>query len=258
MKVKKDIKIMHNGIFITGTDTDVGKTMVTAGLLTYLRNNSINAIPMKPIQTGCKKTKDGYIVPDLEYSLKISNLKISTPKKALAPYCYEPACSPHLAAELTNHYPNILKIKKDIHDIANIHDYVLIEGAGGIMVPINKTEMMLDLMKEIGFPVVLVARAGLGTINHTLMSIEVLRNAGIHIVGVFINNVLPESKEDEFIRKNNIKAIEKYGNIKILGVIKHQKNTNDIDFVQVFKKSLINKNKLMEFVKNGINKRIKI
>ena len=239
----EEYNFMHKGIFITGTDTDAGKTVVAAGLLNFLRRNSIDAVPMKPIQTGCTKTETGYIVPDLECSLKISGMEVvDKEKELLSPYCYEPACSPHLAAEMADIYPSIAKIKNNISELSKNHECILVEGAGGIMVPINKTEMMLDLMKEIGFPVILVARAGLGTINHTLMSVEILRNAGLNLLGVFINNVLPESKDDEFIRKNNICAIEKYGNVKIIGNLKHipqgelTDNQND-KFTGLFEKS---------------------
>jgi dethiobiotin synthase len=243
---------MCKGIFITGTDTDVGKTIVTAGLLSFIRKNNINAIPVKPIQTGCIKNNDEYIVPDLECSLNLSGMKIiNTEKKTLSSYCYEPACSPHLAAELSNNYPEIEKIKNNITSLSKNYECILVEGAGGIMVPINNAEMMLDLIKTLSFPVVLVARAGLGTINHTLLSVETLRKNGVNVIGVFINNVIQGTEDDTFIRENNISAIEKYGNVKVLGILEYLKEIKRNDFSKIFEESLLDKKYILEFIKNG-------
>lgn len=241
---------MKKGLFITGTDTGIGKTIFTAGLLQFLLKQRIDVIPAKPIQTGCKITEDEVYIPDLEYLLSFCSKCQPSTKKLMSCFYYELECSPHLAAKKTGVYSNLEVIKDNIKKLNNIHKYILIEGAGGLMVPLNGTEMILDLIKILDFPVVVVARAGLGTINHTLMTLRVLRDASIKVFGVYINNTETEDHSSEYIRMDNIKAIEKHGNVKILGYLDHspvpltKKKLPDL-----FDKSLYSTSYIMEYFK---------
>ena len=203
-----------NGFFITGTDTDIGKTALSALLLTELRRRDINAAPMKPAQTGC----EGDGVPDLDYSLSMTGMKVPNEDyRLMSPCRFEPACSPHLAAELAGVEIELAKIVQAAQELTATYDRLIIEGAGGILVPLNRNKTMLDLMKALGLPVLLAARPGLGTINHTLLSIRALREAGLDIAGV----VLIESEEAEagLIEEDNITTIEQFGNVPVLGTI---------------------------------------
>ena len=212
--------MMQKGIFITGTDTDVGKTIVTAGLLNLLRSKGINAVPMKPVQTGCVLQNGEYSVPDLDFSISCSGLTYTAEEyNLMSPYRYGPACSPHLAGRLTDDFPRIENIIDNLKKLEMRNDFIIIEGAGGIMVPLNDNDMMIDLMKATGYPVILAAHTGLGTINHTLLSIQVLRSAGIDIIGVIFNNTKPPSETSAFIREDNVKAIAEFGSVNVLGVI---------------------------------------
>jgi dethiobiotin synthase len=216
---------MSQGIFITGTDTGIGKTIVAAGLLRSLRQRKIDAVPMKPVQTGAERRGTRLVAPDLEFSLAVSGYKPSPEEIALmAPYLYEPACSPHLAARLANNYPEISRIKDCCNKLLKTHKAVLVEGAGGIMVPINERQMMLELMVSLDYPVVLVARFGLGTINHTLLSIQALRNAGLNLLGVVFNHYEPPLPENRFIEDDNPEAIARFGNIAVLGKLRYMDN----------------------------------
>mgnify|MGYP002640775035 CR=1 FL=1 len=207
-----------SGYFITATGTDVGKTIVTAGFLRYLRKQGHNAVSMKPVQTGAECIDGQWTAPDLEVHWKAVGVEPSDEMRALmAPFTYEPACSPHLAGRLAGHYPELAPIGDALHQLEAEYDTVLVEGAGGIYAPINETETMLDLMKAVGYPVILVAHRGLGTINHTLLSIEVLRNAGLSIAGVVFNEV--EALEPDYIKQDNPVAIEHFGQVPILGNI---------------------------------------
>ena len=219
---------MNKGIFITGTDTDVGKTIVTAGLLNLLCSNGVNAVPMKPVQTGCVLRNGVYRAPDLDFSISTAGLTISEEEySCMSPYKYGPACSPHLAGELAGSFPKVEKILYSLKKMESKREFVLVEGAGGVMVPLNESEMMIDLMKEIDYPVILVSHTGLGTINHTLLSIQVLRNAGINILGVIFNNTKPPYEAFEFIREDNVKTIAERGQVNVLGVIDYLKNIQD-------------------------------
>jgi dethiobiotin synthetase len=211
---------MTQGIFVTGTDTGVGKTLVTAGIIRWLRKHWTDVAPMKPVQTGAEKQENMFIAPDLEFSLTASSLKPDAEeRRMMAPYLYEPACSPHLAGRLTGCYPDIATIQKYAEIILSHRQKLVVEGAGGILVPLNENETMLDLMKALGYPVVLVSRIGLGAINHALLSINILNTAGIKLVGVVFNQTEPPLPENRYIEEDNPKAVEQFGKVKILGNI---------------------------------------
>jgi dethiobiotin synthetase len=202
-----------NGLFITGTDTDIGKTALSALLLAELRRRKINAAPMKPAQTGCVSG-----VPDLDYSLAMAGMDVSAENYAnMAPYRFEPACSPHLAAEMAATEIEIAEMVIAARTLASEYEFVIAEGAGGIMVPLNRHETMLDLMQALKLPIVIAARPGLGTINHTLLSIRALRSDGLNIAGV----VFVASKPDKpgLIKEDNAVTIEQFGKVPILGTI---------------------------------------
>jgi dethiobiotin synthase len=207
-----------NNYFITATGTDVGKTIVTAGFLRYLRNSGVNAISMKPAQTGAERIDGNWIAPDLEVHWKAAGLSFTPEEqKVMAPYLYKPACSPHLAGRMANRYPDITHILDCAGKLNDQYECVLVEGAGGIYAPITETETMLDLMKALGYPVFLVAHRGLGTINHTLLSIDAIRGAGLELMGVILNET--EDVEPDYIKLDNPSAIESFGNTRILGNI---------------------------------------
>ncbi|MBN2703253.1 MAG: dethiobiotin synthase [Pontiellaceae bacterium] len=236
-----------NGLFITGTDTDIGKTALSALLLAELRRRKINAAPMKPAQTGCaekletgnwkpetgtpkteakaefqvsdfKSQVSNYSVPDLDYSLSMAEMNVDGATYAtMAPYTFEPACSPHLAAEMAGTEIDIAEIVIAARTLAQTYDYILAEGAGGIMVPLNRRELMLDLMQALRFPVLIAARPNLGTINHTLLSIRALRSDGLDIAGVVLVSSRPG--EPGFVEADSAGTIEQFGKVPVLGTI---------------------------------------
>ena len=202
-----------NSLFITGTDTDSGKTIVTAGITAELRRRGVNSIPAKPLQTG---SVNG-IAPDLAFSLDLSGIQLSEERKReLCPLLFEPACSPHLAAELAGEVIDIHELAVKMKTLADRYDMLVAEGAGGVLVPLGGGRTMLDFMKELGWPVVLVSRDRLGTINHTLLSITALRAYGLEIAGVVINHMEPPWK---LISESNTRSIREYGGVGILGEV---------------------------------------
>ena len=216
---------MSRGIFITGTDTGIGKTVVTAGILRWLRRQNIDAVPMKPVQTGARRQGRRLISPDLEFCLAASGIEPGAGEaKLMQPYAYEPACSPHLAGRLAHKYPEISEVVKCAEGLLRKHQAVVVEGAGGIMVPLNENDTMLDLMKELAYPVVLVARFGLGTINHTLLSVNALRAGGLNLLGVVFNHTEPPRPENRFIEADNPEIIARFGKTPVLGKLKYFEN----------------------------------
>jgi dethiobiotin synthetase len=231
---------MTQGIFITGTDTGVGKTLVTAGIIRWLKKQQIDVAPMKPVQTGAEKRGNMLIAPDLEFILEATDLQLNTDeRRMMVPYLYEPACSPHLAGRLAGHYPDISTIQKYTEIILRHRQKLVVEGAGGILVPLNEKETMLDLMKVLGYPVVLVSRIGLGAINHALLSINILNTAGIKLAGVVFNQTEPPLPENRYIEEDNPKVVEQFGKVKILGNIGYfEKFEQSEDFWGRFERSM--------------------
>jgi len=214
---------MNKGIFITGTDTGVGKTVVSAILLSSLRNTGIDAVPMKPVQTGCIKSRGSLVAPDLEFVLRFTGLTPSkTIKNLMNPFRFKPACSPHLAAVMAGKAISFKEILRSFTILSKKHDAIIVEGAGGILTPITGSRTMLDLMKTLTLPVILVARPGLGTINHTLLSIRELRRAGLEVKGVIFNQTEPG--RPGFIEKDNFRTITALGKVRILGFIPFNRN----------------------------------
>jgi len=210
------------GIFVTGTDTGIGKTALSALLLAELCRRGINAAPMKPVQTGCVASGKWQVasggVPDLDYSLSMASMDVSKEQYAnMSPCRFEPACSPHLAAEMVGTEIDIAEIVIAARALTSDYDFVIAEGAGGALVPLNQRETTLDLMQALRFPVLLAARPGLGTINHTLLSIRALRADGLDIAGVVF--VASTDNEPGFIEDDNVNTIEHFGKVPILGTI---------------------------------------
>jgi dethiobiotin synthetase len=185
---------MPSRFFVTGTDTGIGKTVTSALLCAAL-----DAIYWKPIQTGSREGTDRATV------MRIAGL----PRARTFPeaYCFAPPVSPHLAARLAGKRIDLRTIRMPA---LAAHDNLIAEGAGGVLVPVNEKQLTTALMQRLQLPVLLVARSSLGTINHTLLSVAALRDAALEIRGVIM--VGKPNKE-------NRKAIEHYGKVKVIGLI---------------------------------------
>ncbi len=208
-------------VVVTGTGTDVGKTFVTAGLLRLLLRSGRDAVAQKPFQTGCGRLADGTLGrPDLD---RIAAMSGWDPRaedmKDLCPYAYEPACSPHLAARMAGDVPGGGSVVNAARRLAQRHETVLCETAGGVRVPINDRECMLDWMAALGWPVVVVARAGLGTLNETLLTLQALRDVGLECAGVALNQSRApagDSGLEELIRSDNAETILQLGRVPVI------------------------------------------
>jgi len=183
-----------NGIFVTGTDTGIGKTVLSALLVAAL-----DAVYWKPVQTGAVEGTDRETVRRLAAAQAYQ-----LPPES---YCFDPPVSPHLAARMAG--TSIALESLQFPSVAPQKAWV-VEGAGGVMAPINASELMLDLMAHLALPVVVAARCGLGTINHTLLTLAALRHAKLPLCGVVM---IGEHNAE------NRKAIEHYGKIAVIGHI---------------------------------------
>jgi dethiobiotin synthase len=176
-------------IFVTGTDTDIGKTIASACLV-----RALDADYWKPVQSGLEEGRDCDTVAALT----------GLDGNRIHPSAYElqAPLSPHEAARLEG-----LRLDMNQFKLPTTDNNLVVEGAGGVLVPINEGALMIDLIDQLGLPVVIVARSGLGTINHTLLTLEALRARDLNILGVIVSGPANPA---------NVDAIRTYGKIKIL------------------------------------------
>lgn len=205
---------MGKGIFVTGTDTGVGKTMVAGGIAAALRERGVDVGVMKPVETGCV-LKDGRCVPEDALFLK-EMAQCQDEMELVNPYAFEEALTPALAAERAGVKIGLKRIKSAFATLLKRHEVVLVEGAGGLLVPLWKDKLMADLAGELGLPLLVVARASLGTINHTLLTLYYARREGIPVLGLVINHTSPAAGLAESL---NPEALCRWGRVPLLGVI---------------------------------------
>ena len=201
--------------FITGIDTNIGKTFCSSLLLSAIKEKGIDAGYMKPVETGVEIGKDGsrkYI--DGLYVKTYCDLKENL--DVITPYTFRQPLSPYAAIKKEGGELCIKEILFKFYELNKIHDYMLVEGAGGMLVPLKRGHFMIDIAKYLDAGVVLVTKAGLGMINQTLLSIEYALNKGIKMSGIIINNVLGEN--DESVSSNK-EILCEFTDVPIIGEI---------------------------------------
>ncbi len=195
---------MGRGFWIAGTDTNAGKTVITAYFMRCFQEQGKNTVPYKPVQTGLVTDESGSWYPDTAFYRKFSltDLKVDH----INTYSFKTPASPHYAAALEQAEIRKDVILKQMTTLQSVYDVVICEGAGGLYVPLNAEQeyCLIDLIEESQLPVVLVARTTLGTINHTLLSLDVLRSRGILTAGIVFNRFTGTEMETD-----NIKTIHR-------------------------------------------------
>ncbi|MBE9536000.1 MAG: dethiobiotin synthase [Proteobacteria bacterium] len=198
------------GIFITGTDTGVGKTAVAAALARALRSKGVDVGVMKPVQSG----------DDDDAAILIEASGTNDAPHIVNQYTFKPPVAPSLAARMAGVEIEPELIKNTCNIIMEQHSRTIIEGAGGIMVPLvergKKSYLVSDLIVELGLPVIIVARAGLGTVNHTLLTIDHAIGKGIDILGVIVNGYPASPSASE---ENNPAMIAELSGVPVLAVL---------------------------------------
>jgi len=174
------------GLFVTATDTGVGKTEVACALLREARAGGLDAVGMKPAQSGVSGAEPS----DADRLLAASGAV--EPLAAICPYSFRAPLAPAVAARLEGKELSFERVVADARALAARHAAIVVEGAGGLLVPLTERETYADLARALGLPVVLVARAGLGTVNHTALTVEALRSRGLAIAAIVLNRTVPE------------------------------------------------------------------
>jgi dethiobiotin synthetase len=223
---------MHKGILITGTDTGVGKTFVATGLLKALRELGHNVCPMKPLETGCS-FKKGELVPEDALKL-IKAAQVNEPLDLINPYRFRQPLAPAVAAEVEGRIISRNRIISSYRKLSKRHDLIIVEGAGGIMVPVHRKYFIIDLVKDLNLPILVVARPGLGTLNHTLLTLAAAKNRGIEVACVIIN-YSSKIKNDASVQTSP-KVIERSGGVPVLGIVPYLADNNAYNYKKIFLK----------------------
>ncbi|MFA6169742.1 MAG: dethiobiotin synthase [Candidatus Margulisiibacteriota bacterium] len=199
------------GIFITGTDTGVGKTYVTQYLAEEFRRQGSDVGIMKPISCG----------PDNDALQLKKKLKLNDPIELINPIQLKYPLAPLSASRLEKKKIDLKKIFAAFKKLEKKHDLILIEGVGGVAVPITSNYCVIDLIKELNTPTIVVARAGLGTINHTLLTVSALKDQEIEIMGIILNGFRGKDRAE----KSNDEVIEELSGVPVIGRLKYNTNT---------------------------------
>jgi dethiobiotin synthetase len=185
----RESRITSHGFFITGTDTGVGKTLVACALLHALSARGSRVVGMKPVAAGARKHAGRLINDDVE-ALAAASM-ISAPADEVNPYCFEPAVAPHIAASKAGVRIDLGRLREAYSALARRADCVIIEGAGGFLVPLGADFNTADLAADLALPVILVVGMRLGCINHALLTADAIRGTGLPIAGWVANHIDP-------------------------------------------------------------------
>jgi dethiobiotin synthetase len=203
-----------DGFFITGTDTGVGKTLIAGAIARALSLQGRRVGVMKPFESGCRRNGDTLVPADALY---LRNMAGSQDDLALiCPYAFERPLAPGVAARLEHVSISLEKVQEIYSQLSAQHDIMLVEGAGGLMVPISEEQLIIDVVRLLQLPLIIVARSALGTINHTLLTVKEAQRGGIRVCGIILNKVSPEPDEAE---DTNPEVIRKFSNVPLLGQV---------------------------------------
>lgn len=215
------------GVFVTGTDTEVGKTLIAGAIARSLRGQVARVEVFKPAASDCRKGREGLISADAEFLAACA--ESSRTLSQIAPLRYRAALAPNVAAEKEGRPVDLDLVMQTYGELAGRCDAVVVEGVGGLLCPISDDFWVIHLAKLTRLPLVIVARPGLGTINHTLLTIHAARSMGIDVAGVIINRypVEPEDPQrmgdrtlddSDYAIRTNPRQIAQRGKTKVLAL----------------------------------------
>ena len=203
------------GVFVTGTDTGVGKTVFCAGLAWALKRRDIDVGVMKPFATANKVFSKRFRSADVAILARAAGAKESDTD--LNPSFYRVAASPMMASTLTGTSPPAIQdVLDSLRRLALKHDFLIVEGIGGIMVPLTISSPLADFVKAADLPVIIIARPSLGTLNHTVLTVNACREYGLRMAGIVVNSM---PRTPGLVERNNPDALNKLTNVPVIGMI---------------------------------------
>ncbi len=210
---------MFKGFFITGTDTGVGKTVIAGAIIKVLQSLGVKTCAMKPIESGCGKEGPVLIPYDGMFLKQAAHM--DDPISLVVPCCFENPLAPLAASELEGKSVSIDEIKKAYYALYKSYEAIVVEGIGGLMVPIKKDYYVVDLAKELSLPLLIVAKPGLGTINHTMLTLNYALEAGLEVAGLIINYSRPP--ENSLAEKTNPSLLAEICPVPVIGAFPYLK-----------------------------------
>lgn len=218
---------MAKGFFITGTDTGVGKTIIAGALIKVIEFLGLKVCGMKPVESGCGREGDVLIPYDGMFLKQLAHMEV--PIKLITPCCLESPLAPLIAAEIDGKDIHTSEIEKAFNKLSKQHDAIVVEGIGGLMVPIKKDYFVTSLAKELGLPLIIVAKPGIGTINHIMLTVTLALREGLDVAGVILNYTQPP--ENSLAEETNPKLLEEICPVPIIGIFPYLKNMGE-EFLQ--------------------------
>lgn len=218
---------MSRNLFITGTGTDVGKTFAAGLIVKKLCSSGKSAAYFKAAMSGNFRGADGRLIPGDALSVKqMSGISQEIPD--MCPYVYENAFSPHLASRIEGNPVRMDVVKQCFERVCSQYEYVTVEGSGGILCPIcvdGEKIFLEDIIRELSLPSVIVADAGLGTINHAGLTADYMRRRGLPVKGIILNHWHPGNRMEE----DNRKMCEMVTGLKVLACVEEGADELDMD-----------------------------
>lgn len=214
---------MSKGFFIAGTDTGVGKTIMAGAMIKALSFLGHRVGAMKPVESGCGR-EGGLLVPFDGMFLK-QTAHMDEPVTLVTPRCFESPLAPLAASEIDMKEVDTSEIRRAFNGLSAKYGVMIVEGIGGLMVPVKKDYYVADLAKEFGLPLLLVARPGLGTVNHTMLSIRCALGEGLEVAGVIINYSKPP--QESLAEKTNPKLLAQICPVPIIGIFPYLNNLDE-------------------------------
>jgi dethiobiotin synthetase len=213
---------MKAGLFITGTDTGVGKTVVAAALAIVLRESGRDVGVFKPVASGCVRRREGLVSEDAEFLAKAAEAPETL--EEISPIRFEAPLAPTVAAARAGVETDLEPMWKAWRRLRDAHEILLVEGIGGILCPVTRAMSVADLAKDFGLPLLVVARSTLGTINHTALTIEAARARGLAVAGVIINRYNHESPD--LAEMTSPDEIWRVTGVQVLGLVPEDRATD--------------------------------
>jgi dethiobiotin synthetase len=210
---------MKRGFFVTGTDTGVGKTVIAGALIRAIKILGLRPFGMKPIETGTTPRGNLLMPSDGVFLKDMAQMDESI--NHITPYCLENPLSPMVASEMENVSIDAGRIKREFDELMKTYDAAVVEGVGGLLVPIKSDYFVIDLARDIGLPLMVVARPTLGTINHIMLTVNYALKEGLKVAGVIINYSRPP--EGTLAEETNPQALKKLLPVPFIGVFPHMR-----------------------------------
>lgn len=200
---------MEKGIFVTGSDTDVGKTVVAGAIAASVKMQGLSVGVMKPIATGAREVDGKLVSEDAAYLKRI--IDCTDDDELVNPICFKPAVAPTLAARESGAVIDLDKVWDAFTGLKSKHDFIVVEGIGGLMVPVNDKLFVLDMALRMDLAIIIVCKHKLGAINHTLLTVECAKSRNLRVKGIIVN-MLNNGKDF-------VSEIERHSSVPVLGSI---------------------------------------